>query len=115
MGGEGDDGVVDGQAEEGGTQPRLNGDMALRPGPQSLHVRQGPTHTTTPGSLQGEYRAGGRVHTPSRVVPPVGRHQLPTSKAADGALLKAAALIDLPPWALPLCPAATAAGTLPPR
>jgi hypothetical protein len=31
---------------------------------------------TTPGSLQGEYRAGGRVRTPSRVAPPVGRHQL---------------------------------------
>ena len=29
--------------------------------------------STTPGSLQGEYRAGGRVHTPSRVVSPVGR------------------------------------------
>ena len=42
------------------------------------------THTTTPGSLQGEYRAGGRVHTytPSRVAPPVGRHQLNTRKAA---------------------------------
>jgi len=52
MGGEGDDGVVDGQAEEGGTQPRLNGDPALRPGPQSLHARHGPTHTATPGSLQ---------------------------------------------------------------
>ena len=25
----------------------------------------------------GEYRAGGRVHAPSRVAPPVGRHQLP--------------------------------------
>jgi len=36
----------------------------------------GLTHTTTPGSLQGEYRAGGRAHTPSRVAPPVGRHQL---------------------------------------
>jgi hypothetical protein len=29
-----------------------------------------------PPRFQGEYRAGGRVHTPSRVVPPVGRHQL---------------------------------------
>jgi len=29
----------------------------------------------TPGSLQGEYRAGGRVHTPSRAAPPVGRHR----------------------------------------
>jgi hypothetical protein len=32
---------------------------------------------TTPSSLQKEYRAGGRVHPPSRVAPPVGRHQLP--------------------------------------
>ena len=31
----------------------------------------------TPSSLQGEFRAGGRFHTPSRVAPPVGRHQLP--------------------------------------
>ena len=31
---------------------------------------------STPGFLQGEYRAGRRVHTPSRVAPPVGRHQL---------------------------------------
>ena len=30
-----------------------------------------------PSSVQGEYRAGERVHTPSRVAPPVGRHQLP--------------------------------------
>ena len=30
----------------------------------------------TPSFLQGEYRAGGRVHMPSRVVPPVRRHQL---------------------------------------
>ena len=28
-------------------------------------------------SLQGEYRAGGRVHTPSRVAPPVNRYELP--------------------------------------
>jgi len=33
--------------------------------------------THTPGSLQGECRAGERVQTPSRVAPPVGRHQLP--------------------------------------
>ena len=32
---------------------------------------------TTPSSLQKEYRAGGRVHPPSRVAPPVGRRQLP--------------------------------------
>ena len=31
----------------------------------------------TSSSLQGEYRAGGRVHTPSQVAPPVGRHQMP--------------------------------------
>ena len=63
-GGEGDDGVADGQEEEGEAQPRLNGDTtALRPGPQSLHARHGPTHTTTPGSLQREYRAGGRMPT----------------------------------------------------
>ena len=30
-----------------------------------------------PAPSRGEYRAGGRVHTPSRVAPPVGRHQLP--------------------------------------
>jgi len=33
---------------------------------------------TTPGSLtRGNYRAGGRVHTPSRVAPHEGHHQLP--------------------------------------
>jgi len=32
--------------------------------------------TSTPGSLQGEYRAGGRAHTPSQAAPPVERHQL---------------------------------------
>ena len=35
------------------------------------------TRQATPSSLQGEFRAGGRVHTPSRVAPRVGRHQLP--------------------------------------
>ena len=30
-----------------------------------------------PAPSRGEYRAGGRVHMPSRVAPPVGRHQLP--------------------------------------
>ena len=29
---------------------------------------------TMPSSLQGEYRAGGRVHTPSRVALSVGHH-----------------------------------------
>jgi len=36
-------------------------------------------HITTPApsiKLEGECRAGGRVHTPSRAAPPVGRHQL---------------------------------------
>jgi len=33
--------------------------------------------------LQGEYRAGGRVHTPSRVAPPAGRHQLPQRSSTD--------------------------------
>ena len=32
---------------------------------------------TRPARLRGEYRAGGRAHTPSRVAPPAGRHQLP--------------------------------------
>ena len=41
----------------------------------------GSSFSTTPSSLQGEYRAGGRVHTPSRVAPPVKRHQLNTRKA----------------------------------
>ena len=36
----------------------------------------------TPGSLQGECRAGGRVHTPSRVAPSVRRHQLNTARQA---------------------------------
>jgi len=40
-------------------------------------IRVSKVHCSAPGSLQGKYRAGGRVHTPSRVVPPVGRHQLP--------------------------------------
>jgi hypothetical protein len=31
----------------------------------------------TPSCLQGQYTAGGRVHTPSGVALPVGRHQLP--------------------------------------
>ena len=35
-----------------------------------------PATQCTPGSLQGVYRDGGRVHTPSRVAPLVGRHQL---------------------------------------
>ena len=36
--------------------------------------------TSTPSSLhlEKEYRAGGRVLTPSRIAPPVGRHQLHT-------------------------------------
>ena len=38
-------------------------------------------HGTMPSSLQGEYRAGGRVHTPSRVAPPVGCHQLPQGRS----------------------------------
>ena len=38
-----------------------------------------------PAALQGVgstglYRAGGRVHTPSRAAPPVGRHQLNTAR-----------------------------------
>ena len=33
-----------------------------------------------PSSLQEEYRAGGRSHTPSRVAPSVGRHQLNTAR-----------------------------------
>ena len=37
-------------------------------------------HTAMPSFLHGEYRDGGRVHTPSRVAPPVGRHQLNTAR-----------------------------------
>ena len=40
------------------------------------------TVSSTPGSLQGQYRAGGRAHTPSRVAPPVGRNQLPQGSSA---------------------------------
>ena len=41
--------------------------------------RQIKARMTTPSSLEGEYeyRAVGRARTPSRVAPPVGRHQLP--------------------------------------
>jgi len=35
------------------------------------------TSPTTPSSLQGGYRAGGRTHPPSRVASPVERHELP--------------------------------------
>ena len=43
--------------------PRLNGDVVV-------------------SFLQGEYRAGGRVHTPSRVAAPVRRHQLPQGSSS---------------------------------
>jgi len=39
-----------------------------------------------PSFLQREYRAGGRVHTPSRVAPPVGRHQLPQGSSKHHSL-----------------------------
>ena len=50
-----------------------------------LHAAHG--HTTTPGSLRGEYRADGPVHTLSRAAPPVGRRQAPlwrTGAASTG-------------------------------
>ena len=37
---------------------------------------RGAAAITMPGSLQGEYRAGGRTHTPSRVAPPAAARQL---------------------------------------
>ena len=47
-------------------------------GARAPHTHPSPH---TPGSLQGEYRAGGRVDTPSQVAPPVGRHWLPQSSS----------------------------------
>ena len=47
--------------------------------------RTEPAHVTRADARlppQGEYRAGGRVHTPSRVAPPVARHQLNSARAA---------------------------------
>ena len=43
------------------------------------HIQPPPDLPSGPhaGSLQGEYRAGGRAHTPSQAAPPVGRHLLP--------------------------------------
>jgi hypothetical protein len=67
---------MDGQAEEDTTM------VKRRHRPDTWHGAY--THDsgqrTPPRSapLQAEHRAGGRVHTPARVVvPPVGRHQLP--------------------------------------
>jgi len=50
--------------------------VSVRSRPTGATQRDGPTHTTMPSSLQGKYRAGGRIHTPRRVAPPVGHHQL---------------------------------------
>ena len=43
----------------------------------------------TPSSLQGEYRAGGRVHTLSRVAPPVGRRQAQLPQGSSTHVLRA--------------------------
>ena len=48
-----------------------------RASPRTDVVASITARDNTPSSLQREYRAGGRVHTPSRVAPHVGRHQLP--------------------------------------
>lgn len=48
----------------------------------TTHARlEGKRRTCTPSSLQGQYKAGGRIHTPSRVAPSVGHHQLCRSAA----------------------------------
>ena len=50
------------------TPPRLNFTVL------KSELRRRDDQHSTPSSLQGEYRAGGRAHSPSRVAPPVRRH-----------------------------------------
>lgn len=49
-----------------------------------------------PSSLQGEHRAGGRVHMPSRVAPSVGHHQLLQGSSTDYTLR--GLRLGLSPW-----------------
>jgi len=98
--GNGGDGVDDDNAssvaESEDSEPRVVAPWAGRAGVKGYHRSKGSgavretmsdvqvrvNHSpydfiSMPISLQGEYRADGRVHTPSRVAPSVGHHQLP--------------------------------------
>jgi len=78
--GGGSEGAADGETRTHETRGHTRSPALRHHCPWPVWFASGGEQGDTPSSLQRQYRAGGRVHTPCRVAPPAGRHQLNTAR-----------------------------------